>query len=434
MNDKRKMAMCLFPVRASTLAAVIMACWLVAGPAFAQTDEIARRTAQQEKLESEARAIGSDMTQLQQRLVTTAKQIREQEQVATDHETQLETLQFKQHALTAGFDRRQGELSEMLGVLTRVSQRPPALLMVEPDGVRQQLRGTMLLGAMIRLLEQDAAQLRAELAELDQLRATIVNKQDALQKLLPALHAEKQRLSALLEEKDKQRAHLSASAQAEAQEIAQLAAQARDTRDLLSKLRERKSQFAALPVPRPKPRLSAAATSSAARLAPVPEVKPTLAATHLPRLPIRRFSESRGQILPPVIGRVADRYGGSDGAGGTMDGIRIFSRDNAEVVAPFDGKLVFAGRFGDYGELLILEVGEGYHILLSGMSHIYGETGQNVIAGEPIGRMGSDDDRTVTDEMANRQARTALYVEFRKDGEPFNPAPWIAASKVRVSG
>lgn len=415
-----------------------MACGFATIPAFAQTGEIARRTAQQQKLESEARAIGSDMTQLQQRLVTTAKQIREQEQVATDHEAQLETLQLEQHALTAGFDRRQGELSEMLGVLTRVSQRPPALLMVEPDGVRQQLRGTMLLGAMIRMLEQDAAQLRAELAELDQLRATIVDKQNALQKLLPALHAEKQRLTALLEEKDKQRAHLSASAQAEAREIAQLAAQARDTRDLLSKLRERKTQFAALPVPKPKPDLPAAAAGSIARLAPVPEIKPTptptLAATHLPRLSIRRFSESRGQILPPVIGRLTDLYGGPDGAGGTMDGIRIFSRGDAEVVAPFDGKLVFAGRFGDYGELLILEVGEGYHILLSGMSHIYGETGQNVIAGEPIGRMGSDDGGTVTDEMANRHARTALYVEFRKDGEPFNPAPWIAARKVRVSG
>ena len=211
MNDKRKMAMCPFPARVFTLAVVIMAGWPVSGPAFAQSDEIARRTVQQQKLESKARAIGSDMTQLQQRLVTTAKQIRGQEQVATDHETQLETLQLKQHALTAGFDRRQGELSEMLGVLTRVSQRPPALLMVEPDGVRQQLRGTMLLGAMIRMLEQDAAQLRAELAELDQLRATIIDKQDALQKLLPALHAEKQRLTALLEEKDKQRAHRSRS-------------------------------------------------------------------------------------------------------------------------------------------------------------------------------------------------------------------------------
>lgn len=423
-------------------AVAIITCWAFAGSAVAQTAEIARRTAQQEKLEKAARAIGSDMTQLQQRLVTTAKQIRNQEQVATDHETQLETLRVEQHALTAGFDRRQGELSEMLGVLTRVSQRPPALLMVEPDGVRQQLRGTMLLGAMIRMLEQDAAELRAELAALDRLRTTIVSKQDALQKLLPELHAEKQRLTALLAEKDKQRAHLSASAKAEAQEIAQLAAQARDTRDLLSKLRERHSQFAALPMPQPKPQPQPQPQPQPLRLAdglpgaaaPVPEVKPTLAALHPPRISSRRFSESRGQILQPVIGRIAEFFGGKDGAGGTLHGIRIISRSNAEVVAPFDGKLAFAGRFGDYGELLILEVGDGYHILLSGMSHIYGETGQNVIAGEPIGRMGTEAGTADVKEAASQQKRNALYVEFRKDGEPFNPAPWIASRKIEVSG
>ena len=423
---------CPLQASAFALAAAILAFGLAAGSAVAQTDEIARRTAQQEKLEKAARALGSDMTQLQHRLVTTAKQIRNQEQVATDHETQLETLRVEQHALTAGFDRRQGELSEMLGVLTRVSQRPPALLMVEPDGVRQQLRGTMLLGAMIRMLEQDAAELRAELAALDRLRTTIVSKQDALQKLLPELHAEKQRLTALLAEKDKQRAHLSASAKAEAQEIAQLAAQARDTRDLLSKLRERHSQFAALPMPQPKPfRLADGPPGGAP---PVPEVKPTLAALHPPRISSRRFSESRGQILQPVIGRIAEFFGGKDGAGGTLHGIRIISRSNAEVVAPFDGKLAFAGRFGDYGELLILEVGDGYHILLSGMSHIYGETGQNVIAGEPIGRMGTEAGVAGAEEAASRQTRNALYVEFRKDGEPFNPTPWIASRKVEVSG
>ena len=83
---------CPLQASAFALAAAILAFGLAAGSAVAQTDEIARRTAQQEKLEKAARALGSDMTQLQHRLVTTAKQIRNQEQVATDHETQLETL------------------------------------------------------------------------------------------------------------------------------------------------------------------------------------------------------------------------------------------------------------------------------------------------------------------------------------------------------
>jgi septal ring factor EnvC (AmiA/AmiB activator) len=83
---------------------------------------------------------------------------------------------------------------------------------------------------------------------------------------------------------------------------------------------------------------------------------------------------------------------------------------------------VFAGPFRGYGLLLILSQGEGYHILLAGMSRLYAVTGQPVLAGEPVGEMGPEG------------SDTTLYVELRRQGEPINPLSWITADKGKVSG
>ncbi len=81
------------------------------------------------------------------------------------------------------------------------------------------------------------------------------------------------------------------------------------------------------------------------------------------------------------------------------------------------------GPFRGYGQLLIIEHGEGYHTLVAGLSRIDGEVGQWLLAGEPIGQMGDGEG-----------GRPSLYVEFRRNGEPINPLPWLAASETEVSG
>ena len=93
------------------------------------------------------------------------------------------------------------------------------------------------------------------------------------------------------------------------------------------------------------------------------------------------------------------------------------------MVAPSDGKIVFAGLFKGYGQLLIIAHGGGYHSLLAGFERIDANVGQAVQAGEPVGRMGGDD--------ANKPT---LYVEVRQKGEPVNPIPWLVAGARKVSG
>jgi septal ring factor EnvC (AmiA/AmiB activator) len=92
-------------------------------------------------------------------------------------------------------------------------------------------------------------------------------------------------------------------------------------------------------------------------------------------------------------------------------------------VAPYDGQVAFSGPFRGYGQILIIDHGEGYHTLLVGLSRIDGGEGQKVVAGEPVGLMGNSD-----------SGRPALYVELRRNGRPINPLPWLTARNDKAGG
>jgi septal ring factor EnvC (AmiA/AmiB activator) len=127
-------------------------------------------------------------------------------------------------------------------------------------------------------------------------------------------------------------------------------------------------------------------------------------------------------MLLPVAGKLKRRYGENDEFGAASKGILIRASPGGQVVAPFDGRIEFAGPFRGYGQILIIEHGDGYHSLLAGLERIDGVVGQWLVAGEPVGIMPTGD----------REA--ALYLELRRHGQPINPSPWLATRDDKVSG
>jgi murein hydrolase activator len=117
------------------------------------------------------------------------------------------------------------------------------------------------------------------------------------------------------------------------------------------------------------------------------------------------------------------RYGEADGLGGRAQGLSIAARPSAPVVSPADGWVVYAGPFRSYGELLIINAGDGYHVVLAGMSAIHASLGQFVLAGEPVAEMGATRLASLG-EIEHSSAQPVLYVEFRKDGNAIDPGPW----------
>jgi len=143
--------------------------------------------------------------------------------------------------------------------------------------------------------------------------------------------------------------------------------------------------------------------------------------------PAVAFADMRGHLHLPVNGVRVREFGGPDGSGGTQKGLSIVARPGGEITAPCDGWVVYAGRFRSYGQLLILNAGGGYHVLLAGMDRVSVDIGQFVLTGEPVAVMGGGSQTSPSGTAGPKQP--VLYVEFRKDGAPIDPSPWWATNE-----
>jgi septal ring factor EnvC (AmiA/AmiB activator) len=114
--------------------------------------------------------------------------------------------------------------------------------------------------------------------------------------------------------------------------------------------------------------------------------------------------------------------------GSKSRGIVLQTRHGALVTSPSDGTIVYAGEFRTYGQLLIINVGDGYHMTLAGLSQIDVQLGQFVLAGEAVGLMSS----LPKGAKANSaDSSPVLYIELHKNGRPIDPDPWWAAAENR---
>jgi len=140
---------------------------------------------------------------------------------------------------------------------------------------------------------------------------------------------------------------------------------------------------------------------------------------------LKALKFTRGSLLLPAIGTVIAKFGQKGTKGSSHKGLTLATGLGAQVIAPFDGRVAFAGQFKGYGKLLIIEHEGGYHTLLSGLRKISSSVGQSLITGEPVGYM--------REELIQANDRTSplLYMEIRKEGLPINPLPWLFVNEIK---
>lgn len=386
--------------------------------------EIEDRVERRKQLEAEANALAEEVQEIRQQLIEAAARVQARERDVTDSETRLAGLEAAQAVLLAQLETRRAELTDTLAALQRLDRNPPPALAVRPDDAVSAMRSALLLSTIVPKLETDAREIRERLEELEKVKADLIAEQETFDTASLDLTGEREKLNELLEAKVTAEAAARALAEEEAAALATLSREAKSLKDLIARLEAR----AASRTPVPRPAFSEPTTAPATEPAPAERQVAAL----IPNLaPGRLFSASRGLIRPPVEGIALGRYGTDDGVGGTVQGLTLETRPEAPVTAPFDGKIAFAGPFRRYGQLLILEVGEGYHLLLAGMTRIDGIVGQNVLAGEPVGAMG----QTRSEESSNAGSdKPALYIELRRNGTPVDPRPWFVASDRKARG
>jgi septal ring factor EnvC (AmiA/AmiB activator) len=368
----------------------------------------------QAKLRREIESIGEDRRQLNRQLIDTAARIRAVETAVAGAQERLKPLDLREQALRQSLEARRGVMAEVLAALQRIGRHPPPALMVGAQDALQSLRSAMMLGAVLPELRHQAAPLIADLADLTGVRAQIADERDGLTRDLTALAEERQRLGLLTDQRQKQQAEREQALDQERQRTAQLAHEADSLKDLIAKL----EQGLGLPGRNGRPGEDKGGEGG----------RPDFAALNDPgRLaPAIAFATAKGRLPLPVNGVRIKEFGAPDGLGGIEKGLTVAARPGAQITAPCDGWVVYAGPFRNYGQLLILNAGSGYHVLLAGMERISVDLGQFVVTGEPVAVMGGGGSQVPAALAGSGQP--VLYVEFRKDGTPVDPSPWWATN------
>ena len=396
--------------------------------------------AKEKDLAQELAALAEERARLNKELIEAGKLVQAGEALLSETEAKLAELTEQVNVIRSSIAERKEALVKMLSAMQRIGRTPPPALVTRRDDALAVVRSAMLLADIFPELKYEADNLSRELDGLVTLERGIREQRDAEKSETEQLAAGRETLDRLLEEKRRATAQGKAEL-AEIKRVATEQAQAvTDLNELLVSLDAKvakveiaqyDAEIAAERALRTRRRQQALATPENEN---VVEIKPRSAKVAFaspdrlqPALP---FETAKGSLRLPAQGRHVKRFGDADAGGSTLKGISLQTRGEARITAPADGWVVYADPFRSYGQLLIINAGGGYHILLAGMSRIDVSLGQFVLAGEPVAEM----DNTASVSQGKDSSRPVLYVEFRKDGRPIDPDPWWAEASKKVQG
>jgi len=390
------------------------------------------------KLAAEIETLRSDRSRLSQRMIETADRIRATELRIGTVEERLMTLKESEAKARTSLESRRAVVIDVLAALQRVGATPPPLLFADPDAILDTVRSSILLGSVVPELKGETDALMADLSAIERIRQTAAAERDALARDVSSLVRDRQDIELLVSARQKDIAGAESKANEQAAQAAALAAKSQTLKDLIGRV---EGEVDSVSKATRDANSASAKNEEDAKSANDPAAKDArnrfaaLAFRDPSRLaPKVSFGELKGLLPQPVNGNLVNGFNKRDTVGGMTKGISIATRPNAIVSSPSDGWVSYAGPFRTYGQLLILNAGGGYYILLAGMDRISVSLGQFVLAGEPVATMGDPQKDTSGQPSSDKRVPT-LYIEFRKDGTPIDPQPWWASgSNEKVRG
>ncbi|HTJ57762.1 MAG TPA: peptidoglycan DD-metalloendopeptidase family protein [Devosiaceae bacterium] len=333
-------------------------------------------------------------------------------------EERLNALADSERAAQGKLDGTNAGISNMLAALEHISLNPPPPLIVDPSDAVSSARGAMLITDIVPQLKAKADEVVAELKQLQGIKADAQKQQDELKANYAVLEEEQLRIATLIQAKKQGIDAANVQLTAQEQEAADMGAKATSLKALIAELT---AKFSAV---------SAAASAASNANPQLPNKTPAAIKTALadtsrtqPAIP---FGDARGYLTAPTAGTDVEDFGANDGFGGIAHGVSYATRPDAQVVAPADGWVIYKGPYLNYGQIVILNPGQDYTILLAGLDAVSVDLGQFVLEGEPLGTMGS---HTIGHAVATSAgvSQPTLYIEIRKNDRPVDPSGWWAS-------
>lgn len=363
------------------------------------------------ELTRKSRTLAAELAELRQRAIGAARATQDSESLLTRLERKLRQTQDDLRQQEEALAKRRQQIGGTLIALERLSRNPPRALLLSPNKPMEVVRQAMLLRTSLPIIQDRAETLREGVAELAATRDDIDRQLEELKGASDLYTDQRGMLDGLIDRKADLLQETETERKRTAQRLKRLTREAETIKEL----------FARLEAERPAPPPAAPEESGRAET-PAQKEQQTAALTAPRPNALRRFPV-HGPITLPVRGELGRQYGENTPYGNTAKGITIETRAAARVVAPYDGKVVFAGPFRGYGQILIIEHDGGYHTLLSGMERVDTRVGQWLLAGEPVGVMAK-----------SGGGNPRLYFELRREGQPINPLPWFAEYRSRERG
>ncbi|MCH2165795.1 MAG: peptidoglycan DD-metalloendopeptidase family protein [Marinovum sp.] len=281
--------------------------------------------------------------------------------------------------LIADLQAREQEVGALLGVLQSISRAPAPAGLIHPEGPAGTARAGMLLADVTPALQVEVTELRRQVQEIMDMQAIQSSAAETLEQGLKGAQEARTALS---------------------QAIA-------DRLDLPKRFTEDPLQTAVM--------IAATETLEgfASALASI-EDDPSVPSP-------ASLDADRGNIPLPVTGRILRRAGESDAAGVTRPGVLIATGGQALVTTPVPATIRYVGPLLNFGLVTILEPEADTLFVFGGMAQVFGEAGQVLPPGDPVGLMGASQSG---DGTGNTRPET-LYIEVRQNGQPVDPAGWF---------
>jgi septal ring factor EnvC (AmiA/AmiB activator) len=386
-------------------------------------------------------ALAEERARLNSGLIEAGERVQASEAKLSETEAKLAELTDQVNVIQSSINERKRAIVKMLSAMQRIGRTPPPAIVTRRDDALAVVRGAMLLADVFPELKYQADNLTHELEGLVTIESAIRIRRDEQKHEADQLAAEQGRLDRLLAEKKTKHAQSEVELVQVRQSTERLAGEVSGLNELIERLgveiakaevAQYDAEIAAEKALRQRLQQEVMATPPNENVVEIKPDSTKLAFASPSRLkPAMPFAQAKGTLRLPAQGVQLKAFGDTDADGTTFKGISLKTREEARITAPADGWVVYAGPFRSYGQLLIINAGGGYHILIAGMSRIDVSLGQFVLTGEPIAVMGSPSAPSVS---GDENSSPVLYVEFRKDGKPVDPGPWWAEASEKVQG
>lgn len=359
-----------------------------------KAEEEARR--KEAELAKKREAIASEVSKLKKDLVRNASEAEKFEREGQSLEAKLSDLDREADILNQAIYGDGKTLMRLLAALQRIENNPPPPLATRPKDAAEAARAARLMSSISSDLKKRADTLASRLEASQKLRREIEQKRTSLAANEKTLAKRRDQINKLVGKKSDLEKSVAKDREDALREVSKLASEAKSLRELIESFEAATANVG----PRVKPGTRSKKPRKSVAVKPV----------NLPK-GVTRFSNAKGKLRAPVPGRITRNYGSGE------KGMTVSTRSKAQVVAPYAGRIEFAGAFKNYDNVVILNVGDGYFILMTGMGETYVETGENVRIGEPLGLM-----------PFNVKDVNNLYIELRKNGGTINPKPWLGSA------